>query len=77
MTTVSLKKNIHKAVDKIDDTGLLQAVYTILEKQIAVSSDYALTAAQKKELDKRFANHKSGKTKSYAWADVKKSLLKK
>lgn len=77
MTTVHLKKNIHKAVDKIDDASLLQAVYTILEKQMEAASEYELTAAQKKELDKRLANHKSGRSKSYSWTEAKKSLLKK
>jgi putative addiction module component (TIGR02574 family) len=75
MTTVNLKKNIHKAVDKIDDAELLQAVYTILEREIGNLEEYELTAAQKKELDRRLANHKSGKSKSYSWEEVKASLL--
>jgi hypothetical protein len=32
MTRTTLKKNIHKAVDEIDDTVLLEAVYTILSR---------------------------------------------
>ncbi len=75
MTTVNLKKNIHKAVDKIEDLGLLQAVFTILEKQIENTPEYELTALQKKELDKRMANHKAGRSKAYSWEEVKKSLL--
>lgn len=77
MTTVHLKKNIHKAVDKIEDAGLLQAVYTILEKQMEATSEYELTTAQKKELDKRLAAHKAGRSKSYSWAEAKRTLLKK
>jgi hypothetical protein len=46
MTTLNLKKNIHKAIDKIEDAGLLQAVYTILEKQLD-QSEYSLTGLQK------------------------------
>ena len=75
MTTINLKKNIHKAIDKIEDQSLLLAVYTILEKQIETNEEYELTPAQKKELDRRLANHKSGKSKSYTWEAVKKSLL--
>jgi putative addiction module component (TIGR02574 family) len=75
MTTVNLKKNIHKAVDKIDDPELLRAVYTILEREIENAEQYELTPAQKKELDRRLANHKSGKSKSYSWEEVKGSLL--
>ena len=74
MTTVHLKKNIHEAVDKIDDPGLLQAVYTILEKQMKAVPEYELTLAQQKELDKRLAGHKAGRSRSYTWAEAKKSL---
>ena len=77
MTTINLKKNIYKAVEKIDDAGLLEAVYTILEKQIETLSAHPLSPAQKKELDKRRSSHKSGKSKSYSWPEVKNSLLKK
>ncbi len=77
MTAINLKKNIHKAVDKIEDTDLLQAVYVILEKEIGNSTPYNLTPPQKKELDKRLADHKAGKSKSYTWSEVKKSLSKK
>ena len=75
MTTINLKKNIHKAVDKINDTDLLHAVYTILEREIENTEEYELTPPQKKELDRRLANHKSGKSKSYSWEEVKTNLL--
>ena len=35
MTTTTLKKHIHKTIDTIDDTVLLEAVYTILKKNAA------------------------------------------
>jgi len=75
MTTLKLKKNIHKAIDQIEDESLLRAFYTILEKQIDASDEYELTTAQKKELDRRLARHRSGKSKSYSWQEVKASLL--
>ncbi len=77
MSPASLRKNIHQAIDKIEDAGLLQAVYTILEKQIELSPEYELTEAQKKEIDQRIANHKSGKSKTYSWDEVKRSLQKR
>jgi putative addiction module component (TIGR02574 family) len=76
MTTLNLKKNIHKAIDKIEDAGLLQAVYVILEKQLG-QAEYELTEAQKKELDIRIANLKSGSSSTHSWADVKKTLAKR
>ena len=33
MTTTIIKKKLTKAINEIDDAGLLEAVYTILEKQ--------------------------------------------
>ena len=35
MTTATLKKHIHKTIDTFDDAVLLEAVYTILKKNIA------------------------------------------
>lgn len=75
MASINLKKNIHKAVDKINDQELLQAVYTILEREVENAEEYALTSAQKKELERRLTNHKSGKSKSHAWEEVKTNLL--
>lgn len=75
MTTTILKKKLTKAISEIDDAGLLQAVYTILEKQLGSQSEYELTSSQKKELDRRVADHKAGRTKSYPWEEVKKNLL--
>ncbi len=75
MTTIILKKKLTKAISEIDDAGLLQAVYTILEKQLGSQSEYELTSSQKKELDRRMADHKAGRTKAYPWEEVKKNLL--
>ena len=35
MTTSTLKKHIHKTIDTLDDAVLLDAVYTILKKNVA------------------------------------------
>ena len=75
MTTLKLKNNIHKVIDKIEDENLLKAVYTILEKQVELTDEYDLTPAQQKELKRRLTNHQSGKSKTYSWEEVKASLL--
>ena len=77
MTTTLIKKKLTKAINEIDDTDFLQALHTIVSSKKEEKFAYQLSAAQKKELDKRQANHKSGLSKSYSWAAVKKSLLKK
>jgi hypothetical protein len=77
MTRVVLKKKLTKAINEIDDTEFLQALHTIIAAKQEDAIIYGLTVAQKRELDKRKANHLSGKTKSYTWAEVKKTALKK
>ena len=77
MTTTLIKKKLTKAISEIDDSDFLLALHTIVNSKKEEESAYQLSVAQKKELDKRVANHKSGRSKSYSWAEVKKSLLKK
>ncbi len=77
MTTTLIKKKLTKAINEIDDSDFLQALHTIVNSKKEEESAYQLSSAQKKELDKRLASHKSGQSKSYSWAKVKKSLLKK
>jgi putative addiction module component (TIGR02574 family) len=77
MTTTLIKKKLTKAINEIDDSDFLQALHTIVNSKKEEESAYQLSAAQKKELDKRLASHKSGQSKSYSWTEVKKSLLKK
>ena len=66
MKATELRKELHFAIDSIQDEGLLEAVYTILNKGM----DYELPAQQKKELSKRLASHQKGSA-STPW---KKSL---
>jgi putative addiction module component (TIGR02574 family) len=74
MTTTTLKKSIHKAVDHVNDSDILKAVYTILQKN--AEEEYTLTTVQKRELDKRLAEHKSGKLKYSTFDEVKKAARK-
>ncbi len=77
MSTTLIKKKLTKAINEIDDPGFLKALHTIVNSKNEETMAYQLSAAQKKELDSRQARHKSGQSKSYSWAEVKKSLLKK
>ena len=75
MTTIALKKDIHKAVENTNDSEILKAVRTIL-KRTSEEEVYELTPAQKRELDKRLALHKAGKAKYYSLEEVRKNVLK-
>ncbi|MDZ4795465.1 MAG: hypothetical protein SGI83_14385 [Bacteroidota bacterium] len=77
MTTTLIKKKLTKAINEIDDPGFLEALHTIVNSKKDEELAYQLSAAQKKELDARKTRHKFGQSKSYSWAAVKKSLLKK
>ncbi|HEV7230617.1 MAG TPA: hypothetical protein VGO45_04770 [Bacteroidia bacterium] len=68
MTTTALKKELHKAIDSIDDATFLQAVYTIVnEKKL----QFDLSADEWKEIELAQKHHKAGKSKSYNWDEVK------
>ena len=77
MTTTLIKKKLAKAINEIDDSDFLKALHTIVSSKQEEEAIYQLSNAQKKELDKRAANHKAGLSKSFSWVEVKKSLLKK
>jgi hypothetical protein len=68
MKIAALKKELHLAIDRIDDENLLEAVYIILNKS---TRDYVLTAEQEKELYKRLDEDEKGLAK---YIPAKKSL---
>jgi len=77
MTTTALKKELHKAIDGIDDATFLQAVYTIINEK---KFQFDLSPGEWKEIERIQKLHKSGKSKSYSLEEVKnyaKSRLKK
>ncbi len=68
MKATELRKELHFAIDNIQDESLLEAVYTILNKGM---NEYVLPNDQKKELTKRLESHEKGLSSSIPW---KKSL---
>ena len=71
MTTTTLKKHLHKAIDIINDEGFLRAVYTIVNEK---THEYepSLSPEQWAEIDHRVKLHKAGKSKSYSLEEVVK-----
>jgi|GEM_PF-2118323 putative addiction module component (TIGR02574 family) len=77
MKTATLKKEIYHAIDNTKDNEILEAVYTILRRTIVEEEEPTeLTTTQKKELDKRLADHKAGKLKYYTIDEVRKAVFK-
>jgi hypothetical protein len=77
MTSITLKKQLHKAIDTIENTGFLKAVYAMLKEYSEEEEGSLLAEDQKKELDRRIELHKKGKSKNYTRGEVQKKVLSK
>ncbi|MCG3167742.1 MAG: hypothetical protein POELPBGB_03537 [Bacteroidia bacterium] len=78
MTTIAIKKELHKAVDNMPDAGFLKAVYALFKEYSQnYNTDFELSPDVKSELDKERKLHKAGKSKSYSVAEVRKIALGK
>lgn len=73
MADIGIKKEIHKAIDSIEDDAFLQAVYTILWEKIKEES-FELSPAHKAMLDAREQKRQQKKSKSFTWAEAKKNI---
>lgn len=71
MKTDSLKKELHTVIDIIDDKVFLKAIYVLLNEK-SKEFNYELSIDQKKELEHLSKQHKTGKSKSYSMAEVRK-----
>jgi putative addiction module component (TIGR02574 family) len=72
MITAQNKIQLAKKLLETEDKQILKAVNSILNPE---EETIDLTPAQKKDLDKRLADHKAGKLKYYTISDVKKAVL--
>lgn len=78
MTSTTLKKELHQAIDKMSDAGFLKAVYALFKGYtVSYDSDYELSSEDKANLDHQRKLHKAGKIKSYTIAEVRKMILGK
>ncbi len=77
MTTKSLKKHIHLAVESINDTVLLEAVYTLLNKASQSTKEYDWDENDIKIVEDRKAKYKSGKLKAMSLIELNKKIQKK
>ncbi len=71
MTTITIKKQLHHAIDVIEDKDFLKAVYLILNEK-SKEYDYELSSEDKKELDELEKLNKAGKLKSVTLAQIRK-----
>ena len=76
MSTLTLKKQLHKTIDNIEDSVLLEAVYEILNR-VPNLHEYNLTTEQQKLVDTRRKLLKEGKLKTISLSDIRKKALQK
>jgi putative addiction module component (TIGR02574 family) len=73
MTSLKIRKKVIDIVEHADDR-ILKVVYAMLtEYEKCEPSSSRLTTEQRAEIDKRWENHLSGKSKSYCIEQVEKS----
>jgi hypothetical protein len=74
MTALTIKKKLH---DYINTAGIkkLQAIYTILEKEIEPEKDI-YSDSFIKELNRRSREMKKGTIKTYRWEEMEKAARK-
>jgi hypothetical protein len=76
MTKTALKKELHKAIDNIDDNSILEAVYTILNSR-ASSSSFELSDEDWRIIEERKSLYEAGKLKTLSLTEFKKKVKKK
>jgi len=75
MTQNALKKELHKAIDNIEDDTLLGAIYTILNSQHKQYS-FDLSEEDWNVVEERRASYEAGKSKAYTIKEVRKRIMK-
>ena len=72
MATLKIREKVHSIIDNADER-ILKVVYAMLrEYEKTETTTFLITEDQKKEIDQRWENHKSGKSKSYSIDEVNK-----
>ncbi|HEV7232344.1 MAG TPA: hypothetical protein VGO45_13500 [Bacteroidia bacterium] len=76
MTTRTLKKQLHQAIDDMPDAGFLKAVHALFkEYPVRYDHGFELSEEEKKQLDEQKKLYVAGKTKSYSVSEVRKRAI--
>lgn len=75
MTQTALKKKLHKAIDDIDDSELLEAVYTILNSR-GYTRSYELSDEDLRIIEERSTLYQAGKLKTYNIKESRKKFMR-
>lgn len=71
-----LKDNLHQIIDQVEDVRILEAVYTILEKELQKEISIELSDSQRQLLDERLSSYKNNFSIGDSWESVKARIKK-
>lgn len=74
MTSSAIRNNIYKALENIDDSKFLKAVFEIVSEKAESSHFFELNDKQKALLDEREQEYIQGKGKNFNWQEAKKMI---
>ncbi|OFY85670.1 MAG: hypothetical protein A3F72_12005 [Bacteroidetes bacterium RIFCSPLOWO2_12_FULL_35_15] len=77
MTTKKIKSNIYKALENIDDSKFLKAVFEIVSAKAEIVQSFEISEEQKAILEEREKEYSHGKGKNYTWEAAKKIIRTK
>lgn len=76
MSTITLKKQLHKAIDETPDSVFLEAIYLLFKQYNGKNIfDFKLSVKDKAILEEQKRLHNEGKSKSYTVAEVRKRAI--
>ena len=67
MRTAQIRQQLHDYIDSAEEKKL-KAIYTLVENDI--TDEFTLTAAQKKELDRRYNDYMNGVGETDSWEET-------
>ncbi|MCF8450042.1 MAG: hypothetical protein K9G49_09260 [Taibaiella sp.] len=73
MTLAAVKEKLHSYIDHADDKKL-KAIYTLLQNDMETTD--LIDEKMMKELDKRWENYSTGKSKTYTLEESMKEIKK-
>ncbi len=76
MKAIAIKKEMHHAIDVIEDKDFLKAIYVLLNDK-SKEYDFDLTDEDKTDLDNLKKQNKAGKLKSVTLAQIRKNAHSK
>jgi putative addiction module component (TIGR02574 family) len=78
VTEQKIREELHKIIEEVSDVKILEAIYTLLEKEVKKDhQDMELSEEHKKILDERLASYRANPEDLLDWEEVKAEIEKR